>query len=227
MTASTHSYLRRLLWVPGLIALISILPATAETSGCEHLSGVQKTQCERVLDCMSINDREVRQACVAAVERSTLKTPAERDEPVTQEAAPLPARTDSPRPAPSRTAPRQETRESLEARVEELEEQLAGSESAEPPERFSGKITAIFSSVLDRKLLTVDDQYLFESDQASEGRFKVGQTVQMKKSPSLLGSRKWLLTGPVGRSVDALRIRCERDDLGRSDRTRCDSMLNQ
>ena len=79
--------------------------------------------------------------------------------------------------------------------------------------------------MLDRQLIAVDNRYVFESDQATPGRFKAGQPVQIQKSNSLLGSRKWLLTGPTGGSVVALRIRCERSDLGRDDRRRCNNML--
>ena len=204
--------------------------AQAESTECEDMSGVQKAQCERVMDCMALTDREVRRACIAAVERASGRAEP-KSSPPRPAAPPPPAVVTTPQPA------EQQSDRTLEERLEALEERLADTAGGEatdtgaypppPPPEFSGELTDIYGSVMDRRLLTLDDRYVFEVERAKRGRFKVGQTVEAKRANSLMGNRSWVLTGPVGASVQALRIRCEREELGRDDRRRCAGMLNR
>lgn len=203
--------------------------AHADTSDCDGMSRTQQTQCERVMDCMALEDRDVRRACISAVQRAGGQT---RNESEDRAASPLEAArsvvVNSPRRAGKRDV------QTVEERLDALEEQLAepggtadtGTYPPPPPPEFTGELTDIYGSVMGRRLLTIDNQYLFESERAKRGRFKVGQTVQARQSRSMMGKRAWVLTGPVGGSVQALRIRCEHEDLGRDDRRRCAGMLN-
>ena len=212
-----------------LIASITTATAHAKTFDCDGMSGRQQTQCERVMDCMALEDRDVRRACISAVQRAGGQT---GNESANRGALPpelsRSAVVNSPRRAGKREA------QTVEERLDALEEKFSeptdntdiGPYPAPPPPEFTGELTDIYGSVMGRRLLTIDKKYLFESERAKRGRFKVGQTVEAKQSKSMMGKRAWVLTGPVGGSVQALRIRCEHEDLGRDDRRRCAGMLN-
>ena len=97
-----------------------------------------------------------------------------------------------------------------------------------PPDSFTGEVTRIHQSVLDRQVIALDNRYVFFSDQAAQARLKVGQSVEAVKARSRIrAGRTWRLTGPSRRPIDAFRSRCERDDIGSDDRRRCDRMLER
>lgn len=199
-------------------------PAWGQT-GCEDVPEARRGQCERVMDCMAIEDGDVRSTCIAAAQRSVADTPQTdgSQQPVAPpaliEETVIPRKTVAPAPQQpdSRLATRPDS--GTGGQPEPLRE---------PPPTFSGEVTQIFASMLERQLIAIDNSYLFESDQAGHARFKVGQTVDAKKrKKSLFGDgRSWRLIGPSTRPVDAFRIRCEREDIGRDDRRRCDRMLD-
>ena len=203
------------------------------------------------MDCMAIDDADIRRACLGAVRREaeaeteTLKR-TEASAPETRAAIrDRPTATRDPRPAPPQAERRQPSPPPArpEAPVQ-MEEQTVGTrtpaapppaapEPAEaplraPPESFTGVVTRIHQSILDRQVIALDDAYLFVSDQAAQGRFKVGQAVEAKRAVSRIrASRTWRLVGPARRPVDAFRVRCELDDIGSDDRRRCESMLDR
>ena len=211
MNAILNRSARLRIFVVVVVCLWALLEATgtqAESIECEELNGAQQMQCEGVMDCMAITDRDVRRACIAAVQRAT---------PSGLQSMPTSANS---------TLPSGQSEMTVEVPESQTEAEEGPYPSA-PPMAFIGEITEIYESVMNRRLLTINNQYLFESESAKRGRFKLGQNIELKRSSSLMGSRSWVLTGPVGSAVKALRIRCEHPDLGRNDRRRCAGMLNR
>ena len=233
------SRVRTLAFLIGASASISAWGQT----GCEDVPEARRAQCEKVMDCMTIEDADVRRACINAAQReeaqeSTPQTvqPERVQQPV-REVSEAPAAVEERvvRPEPAAESKRPPTLEEQtvvtrrparpttpgvgEAEVEPLRE---------PPDRFTGEVTRIHQSVLDRQVIAVDNSYVFVSDQAAQARLKVGQSVEAVKARSRIRSgRTWRLTGPSRRPVDAFRARCERDDIGSDDRRRCERMLDR
>ena len=229
-----------------LVTAFAGMTAWAQT-GCEDVPEARRAQCEKVMDCMAIEDSDVRRACINAAQReATQESPpsqqtvqpervqqgvervsSEEHEapPVVQERAVRPTQ-----PAESTAPPT-------------LEEQTVGTrrpasqptrDAAQPeplrapPDSFTGEVTRIHQSVLDRQVIALDNRYVFFGDQAAQARLKVGQSVEAVKARSRIrAGRTWRLTGPSRRPIDAFRARCERDDIGTDDRRRCDRMLER
>ena len=203
-----------------LLGVLTGAPASAQT-GCEEVPESRRAQCEKVMDCMAIDDADIRRACIATAQR--------------QDAAPA-VQTETRRTAPE---PVRETRQPAPA----IEEQTLATQddtpvptAAEadttplrtPPDSFTGEVTRIHQSVLDRQVIALDNNYVFTSDLAKQARLKVGQMVEAERATSRIRSgRSWRLIGPSRRPIDAFRIRCERDDIGSDNRRRCDRMLDR
>lgn len=97
-----------------------------------------------------------------------------------------------------------------------------------PLDSFTGEVTRIHQSIHDRQIIALDNSYLFTSETARQARFKVGQSVEVRKQKSRFGSgRTWRIVGPSKRTVEAIRIRCERPDINSDDRRRCDRMIGK
>ena len=229
-----------------LIAASASMTAWAQT-GCEEVPEARRAQCEKVMDCMTIEDADVRRACINAAQREAVQESppsqqtvqpervqqgVERVSPEEREAPPVvQERTVRPTQPAESTAP------------PTLEEQTVGTrrpasqptrDTAQPeplrapPDSFTGEVTRIHQSVLDRQVIALDNRYVFFSDQAAQARLKVGQSVEAVKARSRIrAGRTWRLTGPSRRPIDAFRSRCERDDIGSDDRRRCDRMLER
>ena len=195
---------------------------------------------------MTIEAADVRRACINAAQREEVQeSPQDQQtvqpEPVRQAVKPV---TPEARPVVrERTVRREEAEESK--RPPTIEEQTVvtrrpqrqatpGAVGPEdeplraPPDRFSGEVTRIHQSILDRQVIALDNSYVFVSDQAAQARLKVGQTVEAVKARSRIrAGRTWRLTGPSRRPIDAFRARCELDDIGSDDRRRCERMLDR
>ena len=237
-----------------LVAASASVPVWAQT-GCEDVPEARRAQCEKVMDCMTIEDADVRRACINAAQReaateSPRSRPTVQPERVQQGVEQVPPEEPSAGEREGR-APRMEEpsageREGQAAEPKEpptLEEQTVVTRRPArqpdavqpqdeplraPPDRFMGEVTRIHQSVLDRQVIALDNSYVFVSDQAAQARLKVGQTVEAVKARSRIGSgRAWRLTGPSRRPIDAFRARCERDDIGSDDRRRCERMLDR
>ena len=237
-----------------LVAASASVPVWAQT-GCEDVPEARRAQCEKVMDCMTIEDADVRRACINAAQReaateSPRSRPTVQPERVQQGVEQVPPEEPSAGeregPAPRMQEPSAGEREGQAAEPKEpptLEEQTVVTRRPArqpdavqpqdeplraPPDRFMGEVTRIHQSVLDRQVIALDNSYVFVSDQAAQARLKVGQTVEAVKARSRIGSgRAWRLTGPSRRPIDAFRARCERDDIGSDDRRRCERMLDR
>ena len=243
---------------PRLRALAFLITASASMTawaqtGCEDVPEARRAQCEKVMDCMTIEDADVRRACINAAQRETAEESPSR-QTVQPERVQQPARQVSPgeheAPAPrieERSGVRERTVRPTQAEAAKapptLDEQTVGTrrpasqptrDAAQPeplrapPDSFTGEVTRIHQSVLDRQVIALDNRYVFVSDQAAQARLKVGQSVEAVKARSRIrAGRTWRLTGPSRRPIDAFRARCERDDIGSDDRRRCERMLER
>ena len=225
-----------------LIAASASIPAWGQT-GCEDVPEARRAQCEKVMDCMAIEDADVRRACINAAQREEAQESAletvqpERVQQPAREVSEAPAvveqRVVRPEPAAeSKRPPTLEEQTVVTRRPARPTTPGAGEPEIEPlrepPDRFTGEVTRIHQSVLDRQVIALDNSYVFVSDQAAQARLKVGQSVEAVKARSRIrSSRTWRITGPSRRPIDAFRARCERDDIGSDDRRRCERMLDR
>ena len=222
MNESTSANTRRSLYqcrvVGFLLGVLIGFPAWSQT-GCEEVPEPRRAQCERVVDCMAIEDADVRRACIDAAQKLP-QQPAQIEEPIPPEprqetgATTLEQQTvviQRETSAPSRDAP-----------------QAEHSRLREPAKSFTAQVTWVHQSILDRQVIALDNSYVFVSDLASPARLKAGQTVEVKKTTSrIVSSRTWWITGPNRHRIEAIRIRCESDTIGGDDRRRCSRMLDR
>lgn len=94
------------------------------------------------------------------------------------------------------------------------------------PKRFTAEVTAHHDLVRDRQLVVLDGALLFEGDNAASSRISVGDEVEVVKSSSMRG-RRYQIMGPSKRRFDALRIRCEANDLNVDNRRKCERMIGR
>ena len=196
--------------------------------------------------CMVIEDDDVRRACIDAAQRQS-SPPAQTDQEPLQQAQPV----QQPQQEPIQQAqpvqqPEQEQTQPVAPPQPTITERLIGGESRqanrasraeplaqdplppEPPAEFSGNVSRIYQSILDRQLIALDATYLFESDRASHARLEVGERVEVTKVSSRFRSgRTWRITGPSRTSITAYRIHCERENLRADDRRKCARMLDR
>ena len=214
-----------------LLGVMASAPAAAQT-GCEEVPESRRAQCEKVMDCMAIDDADIRRACIATAQR--------QDEAPAPQAAEAPTppvvQTETRRTAPEPVREMRQPAPAIEEQTLATQDDTPAPTATEadtpplrtPPDSFTGEVTRIHQSVLDRQVIALDNNYVFTSDLAKQARLKVGQMVEAERATSRIRSgRSWRLTGPSRRSIDAFRIRCERDDIGSDNRRRCDRMLDR
>ena len=195
--------------------------------------------------CIVIEDDDVRRACIDAAQRQS-KPPAQAEQETPQQAQPV----QQPEQQPIQQAqpvqqPEQERTQPVAPPQPTITERLIGGKSQanrasraeplaqdplppEPPAEFSGNVSRIYQSILDRQIIAVDATYLFESDRASHARLEVGERVEVTKVSSRFRSgRTWRITGPSRTSITAYRIHCERENLRADDRRKCARMLDR
>ena len=93
------------------------------------------------------------------------------------------------------------------------------------PRRFEGSVTAFRRLVRDRQLIAVDDRLLFLGDVADESNIEVGDTVLVRRTSSMFGGERYIITGPSERSIAGRRILCERIELNKVNRNRCATLV--
>ncbi len=224
----------RVAWfIGGLI--LGCAAASGEEAGCDQVPESRRAQCLKVLSCLRVDDEQVRRACIDAAQQpeaepasGSEERPA-RDEPPVQEDPPIlheqqvvPAKPEVRHEAPIREdAPgRDEPRPPDAPRAQSVP-------SPEPPDEWSGTVSRIYQSILDRQLIAVDGNYLFESDSAAHARLEGGERVEVAKVSSRFfrGSRRWRITGESRTQIRAFRIHCESEDIRADDRRKCAQML--
>ena len=237
---SRFDRLRAFFLSSGLV-LASLLVAAdegaAKPESCDGLPEAQRPLCLMVQACATLADVAQREECYnAAAERFAQAEPRHAEQPSARppaavEAAEAPREREaaavSPEPQPARTvAEPSGTDESMGTltRVRRLFARPSEAQGPEIPRRFTAEVTAHRELVRDRQLLVLDDKLLFEGDNASSSAIRLGDEVKVVKASSFRG-RKYQITGPTRRSFEALRIRCERTDLGTDSRRKCDGMM--
>ena len=223
----------RVAWFIGLI--LGCAAASGEEAGCDQVPESRRAQCLKVLSCLRVDDEQIRRACIDAAQQpeaepasGSEERPA-RDEPPVQEDPPIlheqqvvPAKPEVRHEAPIREdAPGRD-----EPRPRDAPSQPSAP-SPEPPDEWSGTVSRIYQSILDRQLIAVDGKYLFESDSAAHARLEAGERVEVAKVSSRFfrGSRRWRITGESRTQIRAFRIHCESEDIRADDRRKCAQML--
>lgn len=212
---------------PALVAGIGCLLAAnagGQPESCDEgaATEAERQTCRLIRACAAIDDAERRQECFRAV------VAGEGDAAVADESDSL-ASEPAPSPAPT---PQVTVEGKVTAQVTE-EREAPQVVTAEPkvyevltiPENFTGTVTAIHDSGRNRRLIALDAKLLFESDQAGEGRLRIGDEARVVKTSAFFGER-YRITGPSRRPFPAGRIRCERTDLNQANRRRC-SLLSR
>ena len=196
------------------LAIVAVAPAHVQTnaapeSRCEQLPQAQRAHCEKVVDCMAIDDSAVRRVCLDAAKPSA-------QSPEAQAAAPS-----------ARAILVEESLGTPPSRPTQVPPQSPPeSQPRVPPNSFSAEVTGIYQSILDRQVIALDDSYLFVGEHARRARLKVGQVVEVRRMKSRFRTgRTWRISGPSRSPVEVLRVRCESDDIGNDDRRRCERML--
>ncbi len=217
----------------------------ADPESCANLPEAQRPLCLMVQACATLADSARRQECYsAAAERLAEADPQSAEQPSVQAEQPSvqakessPAEVVAPReretvsanPEPPPTGENVEPQRGGErtgtlTRVRRLFAGPSAAQGPEIPRRFTAEVTAHRKLVRDRQLLVLDDKLLFEGDNAASSAIGLGDQVQVVKASSFRG-RKYQITGPSRRSFEALRLRCERTDLGTDNRRKCNGMM--
>ena len=234
----------RALFLGSGVIVASLLPAAEESGAnpenCDSVPEAQRPLCLMVQACATLTDSTQRQECYsAAAERFAVANPQDAKQPsVTAEEsssatvevlAPRERETVAVSPEPPRTRQSTEPQAGGErtgtlARVRRMFAGPSAAQGPEIPRRFTAEVTAHRQLVRDRQLLVLDDKLLFEGDNAASSAIRLGDQVNVVKASSFRG-RKYQITGPSRRSFDALRVRCERTDLGADNRRKCNGMM--
>ena len=216
-------------------AATAALSSFAQVLDCETIPESRQGLCRELVACLTIDGDNRRDRCIDAAQRrpapspepTPVQEPARATPPPGSEAA-LPklitvtpaAPAPAPEPAtepPVIRAPAQRAPPPSPRQVE--------NRAANPPDRFTAEVSAIRESILDRRIVALDQRYVFESARAGEARLNVGDRVEVTKAGGLVG-RKWRIVGPNKRPFTATRIRCERDELGSANLRKC-ALLNR
>ena len=218
---------RAALFVSSLIIACSI--ASGETA-CDQVPEARRAQCLKVMSCMAVEDDDVRRACIDSAQRQPEERPQEQEVQPQEE--------QKPRQLPPEKEPKHERAPEAQRQPPQLEEtverqqrqrrQEPASRQA-PPDEFSGTVSRVYQSILDRQLIAVDAKYLFASDRAAHARLAEGEHVEVEKVSSRFfgtGSR-WRIIGSSRTSIVAFRIRCEIQGIRSDDRRKCVQMLDR
>ena len=247
---------RAVFFCAGVVLALAGAAAHGEETGCDQVPEARRAQCLKVLSCLRVDDEEVRRACIDAAQEPAREAvpdlpdepahdelPAREEPPVRDESrseeAPIlrerevePPQREASRPVEdeTRTAPTAPTRPTRETQDEARDPApVRNAAQPEPPDEWSGTISRIYQSILDRQLIAVDGKYLFESDRAAHARLEAGERVAVAKVSSRFfrGSRRWRISGPSRTQIIAFRIHCESEDIRADDRRKCAQMLDR
>ncbi len=192
-----------------MLAVAVAAPALGEANAaaegrCEELPQARRTHCQKVVDCMAIDEADVRRVCLHAARQSP----------------------QSPVQKAQLGAPPALVEEALGSAPPGQAESSPESLPPAPPDRFRAEVTGIHQSILDRQVIALDNSYVFVGEHARRARLEVGHVVEVHRMTSRFRSgRTWRIAGPSRSPVEVFRVRCESDDIGRDDRRRCERML--
>ena len=224
----------RVAWfIGGLI--LGCAAANGEEAGCDQVPESRRAQCLKVLSCLRVDDEQVRRACIDAAQQPEAEPASDsedqpaRDEPRIHEDPPI---LHEQQVVPAKPEVRREVRVREDAPDRDQPKppdapRAQSASSPEPPDEWSGTVSRIYQSILDRQLIAVDGKYLFESDSAAHARLEAGERVEVAKVSSRFfrGSRRWRITGESRTQIRAFRIHCESEDIRADDRRKCAQML--
>ena len=225
----------RVAWLIGGL-ILGCAAASGEEAGCDQVPESRRAQCLKVLSCLRVDDEQVRRACIDAAQQPEAEPASDSedqpapDEPPIHEDAPILHEQQVAPAKPEEVRHEVPVREDAPGRDEPKPRDAPRVQSAsppEPPDEWSGTVSRIYQSILDRQLIAVDGKYLFESDSAAHARLEAGERVEVAKVSSRFfrGSRRWRITGESRTQIRAFRIHCESEDIRADDRRKCAQML--
>ena len=213
-----------------------------EEAQCDGLDTSEQTVCLVYTSCAKVDDPARRESCISAAEslreslgvppilelvranqRQTPDRPARGADVVIEESRPVRRPSYKPQPIepdPVVRAPRQEdrgvrvTREAVQRDVFTI------------PSSFTGTVTGHQRLVRDKQLIVVDNQLIFEGDVAEESRLRVGDEVSIRRTATRLRSERYVIVGPLKRSIMARRVQCELIDRSAQTKARCAQIEN-
>ena len=181
---------------------------------------------------MVVEDDDIRRACIDAAQRHASKLAQQETQEPSQQASQSPPILPEQRvEAPSADAARQREENEPNRPIPNgaSAQGARAAPSHEPPDEFSGTVSRVYQSILDRQLIAVDAKYLFASDRAAHARLAEGERVEVEKvSSRFFGTgRQWRIMGSSRTPIVAFRIRCEIQDIRSDDRRKCMQMLDR
>jgi len=185
-----------------LLCLLGVRAAAEED--CDALSTKERPACWMARSCAELSEGTARDECLETANelRRTLSASKPLDpEPdvATESATPT-----------EEVAPRQ--RRSFIRR-------LVSRQEYDIPRHFTGVVTRQRDLVYDRQLIVVDDELLFEGENAAESALDPGDEVDVRRKSRFYG-HSYRIVGPSRRAVEARRILCEANAEAQSVDTR-------
>ena len=213
----------------GLVAKTALLASVAtgaassyaQVLDCEALPSARQGLCRELVGCLTVADDDRRDRCIDAAQRQS--------KPAAPQ-APKPSTATTPKPEPRTEVPKLITISPAAKPAEAQSPKPTPAEPAQAPrptnrpftmaEEFTAEVTAIRTLILDRRIIALDNRYVFDGARAGEAQLELGHQVDVKKSGSFF-ARKWRIVGPNKRPFTATRIRCERAELSFDNRRKC------
>ena len=178
------------------------------------------------MSCMLIEDDEARRSCIDAAQQpqpAREQVPLEPRQPQLAPEQPQPVAEQPPSMQEQLVAPTNN-----EPRHPAPRKPARDTRWQEPAAKFTGNVSRIYQSILDRQLIAVDSTYLFESDRAGLAGLDEGERVEVEKMASRFGSgRRWRITSSSRTRITAYRVRCEVENIRADDRRKCTLMLDR
>ena len=187
-----------------LVLCLQGVPAVAEDEDCDALSARERPACWMAKSCAELSEGTARGECLAKA--NELRRTLMESEPV------QPARlAEAESATPTENVAPPQRRSFIRRLVRRQEYDI--------PRRFTGVVTRQRDLVYDRQLIVVDDELLFEGENAEESALDPGDEVDVRRRSRFYG-HSYRITGPSRRVVEARRILCEADAEAQSVDTR-------
>ena len=197
-------HIRNVTGVAGLLLSLLGIHAAAQQEDCDALSTKERPACWMARSCAELSAGDARDECLARANelRETLSASEPAD------------------PAPSANASSVSPTEGVAPpRQRSFIRRLVRRQEYDIPRRFTGVVTRQRDLVYDRQLIVIDDELLFEGENAAESALDAGDEVDVRRKSRFYG-HSYRITGPTRRAVEARRILCEADAAAQSVDTR-------